>query len=43
MVDVSACDRDGLGHVGAAEDRAVDHDDVHLVEGDALAPAVLQG
>ena len=40
---VSAGDCDGLGHVGAPEDGAVDHDDVCLVEGDALAPAVLQG
>ena len=36
-------DRRGLGHVGAPEDGAMDHDDVHLVQGDALAPAVLQG
>ena len=36
-------DRHGLGHVGASKDRAVDHDDVHLVQGDAFAPAVLQG
>ena len=40
---VPAGDRHGLGHVGAPEDGAVDHDDVHLVQGDALAPAVLQG
>ena len=40
---VPAGDRRGLGHVGAPEDGAVDHDDVHLVQGDALAPAVLQG
>ena len=43
MVHVSACDRDGLGHVGATEEGAVDHDDVHLVQGDALAPPVRQG
>ena len=36
-------DRHGLGHVGAPEDGAVDHDDVHLVQGDASAPAVRQG
>ena len=36
-------DRHGLGHVGAPEDSAVDHDDVHLMQSDALAPAVLQG
>ena len=36
-------DRHGLGHVGASKDRAVDHDDVHLVQGDAFAPAVRQG
>ena len=40
---VPAGDRRGLGHVGAPEDGAVDHDDVHLVQRDALAPAVLQG
>ena len=40
---VPADDRHGLGHVGAPEDRAVDHDDVHLMQGDALAPAILQG
>lgn len=40
---VPAGDRRGLGHVGAPEDGAVDHDDVHLVQSDAFAPAVLQG
>ena len=40
---VPAGDRHGLGHVGAPEDGTVDHDDVHLVEAGALAPAVLQG
>ena len=43
MVHVSACDRDGLGHVGATEEGAVNHDDVHLVQGHTLAPAVRQG
>lgn len=36
-------DRHGLRHVGAPEDGAVNHNDVHLMQGDALAPAVLQG
>ena len=40
---VPAGDRHSLGHVGASEDGAVDHDDVHLVEAGALARAVLQG
>ena len=40
---VPADDGHGLGHVGAPEDGAVNHDDVHLMEGDALSPAVLQG
>ena len=43
MVHVSACDRDGLGHVGATEEGAVNHDDVHLVQGHTLAPALRQG
>ena len=43
LLAIASGNRDRLGHVGAAKERAVDHDDVHLVQGDALAPAVLQG
>ena len=43
LLAIASGNRDRLGHVGAAEESAVDHDDVHLMEGDALAPPVHQG
>lgn len=43
LLAIASGDRDRLGHVGAAKERAVDNDDMHLMQGDALAPPVRQG
>mgnify|MGYP001741899668 FL=1 len=43
LLAIASGDRDRLGHVGATEEGAVNHDDVHLVQGHTLAPAIRQG